>query len=41
MCAFVVIAQIQQNPNYRLLDRSHFSPKVDLGVLSKYINYHD
>jgi hypothetical protein len=26
---------------YRLLDRSHFLPELDLGVLSKYINYHD
>jgi hypothetical protein len=26
---------------YRLLDRSRFLPELDLGVLSKYINYHD
>jgi Uma2 family endonuclease len=26
---------------YRLIDRSHFLPELDLGVLSKYINYHD
>jgi Uma2 family endonuclease len=26
---------------YRLIDQSHFLPKLNLGVLSKYINYHD
>ncbi len=26
---------------YRLIDRSHFLPELNLGVLSKYINYHD
>jgi Uma2 family endonuclease len=26
---------------YRLIDRSRFLPELDLGILSKYINYHD
>jgi Uma2 family endonuclease len=26
---------------YRLIDRSHFLPELDLGILSKYINYYD
>ena len=30
-----------ENDGYRLLDQSHFLPELNLGVLSKYINYHD
>lgn len=30
-----------ENNGYRLINNSHFLPELDLGVLSKYINYHD
>lgn len=30
-----------ENDRYQLIDHSHFLPELNLGMLSKYINYHD
>jgi Uma2 family endonuclease len=37
----VLAAYYLENDGYRLIDRSHFLPDLHLGVLAKYINYHD
>jgi Uma2 family endonuclease len=37
----VLDAYYLEATGYRLIDRSHFLPNLDFGVLIKYINYHD